>query len=1045
MRINPIKADINSKMIKKLITVIIENSSLNHILFIFLLLAAYVSYTKIPKEMFPPSSLDMISIQGYYSGANPDVLDKLIVRDIEKILQNNQYLENINTVISNGTFHINSEIKNSKYMQQSIDDIKNNIQNLKQDLPEDMDIPIVKAVENFFPLLSISISSSTNQNYIDIAKELQDDIKKLSNLHSVELDGNYDSLMVISLDEQKLLAYGISSEKVYAELMSLYSLHPIGSISSKTQKYYIESKSSNIGLDTVLNSEIVVDSKILSLRDIAKIKYDYEEEEIMTYTNGEKSVILNVKKAKLGDSIALSKKIQEITSSYKQKYNDVNFELLNDSSFWIKNRLNTISSNIIIGLILLFLSIWLFISLKIAIVVLLGIPVSFAFGLIGLDFFDASLNTLSMIGVLLSLGILVDEAIVVSENINRHLNMQKDLTTACIDATYELMPILFASMLTTIIAFLPLTMLSGSLGVFIKIIPLIVIILVVSSFIESFIFLPLHYKEITFKFLKEKKNSYRDILWQKISDAYMVSLHFFIKKRYLWVFFIIIFTFSSTFLLIKSSSFQLFPEFDAMSINLMAKVKNNSLFYTLNESKKLEATLLEKLNPKDVASISTIIGMNSDGRSLHERGDNLFTITINLKQKKYDDFFNRVINPIFTPYKEENSQDRSRELYAKEIKEKIEFLLNENGLKKNFLEFNINIPQTGVIKSDAEIALSHRDNEKIKKGLVAIQDKMRIIDGVMEIKNDMNQDELKAQIRLNSYGKSLGFTQEILSTKVRAFVSRQKLSKIVDTNSNLIELKVDFSNQDTLESLYSLSLDVPLYESYVCLKDVAHIEFIKDTTTIKKEDLNKIFTVSANFDKRKMNSRKFYSLLNTTIEELRQNDIEVYIKGEEKTNEQIKKDIFVSLIFTIFGILIVLIWLFGSFWLSLFALSVIPLSLLGALIGHKIMGVNISFSSVLGFIGLIGIVINDTLIMLKIVKDSLNKEELIQNASMRVRPILLTSITTIIGLGTLIFFASGESLLMQPIAISIGFGLIYATIINLYYLPIIYSFKSLFR
>ncbi|HUH42643.1 MAG TPA: efflux RND transporter permease subunit [Sulfurimonas sp.] len=1029
-------------MTKKLITVIIKNSSLNHILFIFLLLAAYVSYTKIPKEMFPPSSLDMISVQGYYVGANPDVLDKLIVRDIEKILQNNQYLENINTVISNGTFYINSEIKNSKYMQQSIDDIKNNIQNLKQNLPQDMDIPIVKAVENFFPLLSISISSSTNQNYIDIAKELQDDIKKLSNLHSVELDGNYDSLMVISLDEQKLLAYGISSEKLYAELMSLYSLHPIGSISSKTQKYYIESKNSNIGLDTVLDSEIVVDSKILSLRDIAKIKYDYEEQESITRTNGEKSVILNIKKAKAGDSIVLSKKIREITSTYKQRYDGINFEVLNDSSFWIKNRLNTISSNIIIGLILLFLSIWLFISLKIAIVVLLGIPVSFAFGLIGLDFFDASLNTLSMIGVLLSLGILVDEAIVVSENIHRHLNMQKDLTTACIDATHELMPILFASMLTTIIAFLPLTMLSGSLGVFIKIIPLIVIILVVSSFIESFIFLPLHYKDISYKFLKEKKKSYRDILWQRISKTYERSLHFFIKKRYLWGFLIIMFTFSSTFLLIRSSNFQLFPEFDAMSINLMAKVKNNSLLYTLDESKKLEALLLEKLDSSDVASISTIVGMNSDGRSLNERGDNLFSISVNLKQKTHDDFFNKVINPLFTPYKEENPDDRSRELYAKEIKEKIEFLLNESGLRESFLEFNINIPQTGVLKSDVEIGFSHRYNEKIKESMEIIQEKMRNIDGVVEIKNDMNQDELKVQIRLNSYGKSLGFTQEMLSTKVRAFVSRQKLSKIVDTNSNLVELKVDFLDQDNLESLYNLSLNVPSHESFVCLKDIASVDFTKDTTTIKKEDLNKIFTISADFDKKKMNSRKFYNILNPTIEKLRHEGIEIFIKGEEKTNEQIKKDIFVSLVFTIFAILTVLIWLFGSFWLSIFALSVIPFSLLGALVGHKIMGINISFSSVLGFIGLIGIVINDTLIMLEIIKDSSNKDELIQNASMRVRPILLTSITTIIGLGSLIFFASGESLLMQPIAISIGFGLMFATIINLYYLPIIYSFKN---
>ncbi|MGE4418725.1 MAG: efflux RND transporter permease subunit [Sulfurimonas sp.] len=1027
-------------MIKELIAIGIKNRTLNHIFFLFLLVSAYLSYTKIPKEMFPPNSLDIVTIQGYYSGANSTMLDKLIVKEIEKSLQNNQYISNVNTLISNGTFHINCEIKDSRHMQESIDDIKSQIQNLQQDLPRDMDMPTVKALENYFPLLDISVSSNTDENYIEVAKELQDDIKELPNLHSVSMDKNYDLLMIISLNEQKLSAYGISNEKIYNALKSLYSLHPIGSISTAAQKYYLESKNSGVGLDEILDFEILVDEKLIPLRNVAEVNYDYENQEIITRTNAQQSVLINIKKAKQGDSIKLSQDIRKILSSYKQRYNEIDFEVLSDSSFWIKNRLNTIASNIIIGLILLFLSIWFFISLKIAIVVILGIPVSFAFGLIGLDFFDASLNTLSMIGVLLSLGILVDEAIVVSENIHRHLGMKKDLTQACIDATYEMLPILFASMLTTIIAFLPLTMLSGGLGVFIKIIPLMVIILIVSSFIESFLFLPLHYKEFSFGFLREKKQNYRDRLWGKVSHVYQSSLYFFIKKRYLWALFFIVFSFLAIFALIRSGSFQLFPEFDAMSINITAKVKNNSLSYTLQEAQKLESILLNKLDSKDAASISSIIGMKSDGRTLHERGDNLFTVTINLKEKTHDDFFNRVINPLFTPYKEKDSSHRTRKLFAKEIKEEIEFLIKKHNLGENFLEFDIDIPQTGVVKSDVEIALSHKDNKKIEESIKIVQEKMKSIDGVLQIKNDMRLDELRAQIKLNSYGESLGFTQETIVSKVRAFASLKKLSKIIDTKSNLVELGVNFLNQENLKSLYNLSLESPRGECMVSLRDVADISFIKDTANIKKENFKKIFTVSANFDKKKMSSRRFYQLLNPTMQELRKSGVAVFVKGEEKTNNQIKKDITVSLVFTLFGILLVLVWLFSSLRLSLFALSVLPFSLLGVLLGHKIMGMNMSFSSILGFVGLIGIIINDTLIMLKMIQESKDLDELVRNASIRVRPILLTSVTTVIGLSTLIFFASGESLLMQPLAVSMGFGLIYATIINLYYLPIFFSF-----
>ncbi|WP_324171774.1 efflux RND transporter permease subunit [Sulfurimonas sp.] len=1029
-------------MIKKFISISIENKSLNHILFIFLLLLAFISYNKIPKEMFPPNTLDMISVKGHYSGANSTILDKLIVQDIESILQNNQNLTDIQTIITNGTFHINAEIKDKASKQQIVNNIKNSIENLKQDLPKDMDIPTVDILESYFPLINISISSNTNKEYIEVAKDLTEDIKKLKNLYSVTLDGDYSSLLVISLNQQKLIAYGISNEKAYNALMGLYSLYPIGSISSKKQKYYVESKNDNIDINTLLESEIKIDDKLIYVKNIADIKYDYENRDVITRTDAARSVIINIKKAKLGDSIELSKKITKIITTYQDNYQDIDFKVLSDSSFWIKTRLNTIGSNIIIGLILLFFSIWFFISLKIAIVVILGIPVSFAFGLIGLDFFGGSLNTLSMIGVLLSLGILVDEAIVVSENIHRHSNMGKSIKQACIDGTNEMMPILFASMLTTIIAFLPLAMLSGGLGVFIKIIPLIVIILVISSFVESFIFLPLHYKELSFKFLNDRSGGIRERMWNKLSVFYMNSLSFFIKRRYIWGFAIVFFTLFATYNLAKSSVFQLFPEFDAMTINLIGKVKNGAINYTLQETKELEKILIKELDSENVASISTIIGMNSDGRSMHEKGNNLFTLTINLKQKKHEDFFNRVINPIFAPYKEPENSNRTRILYAKEIQHKIESLIQKHNLKENFLEFSINIPQTGVVKNDVEISLSHKDNIKIKNSLESLQEAIKKIQGVHSIKDDMKYDELKAEITLNTFGNSLGFTQKIIISKVRNFISMQKLSKIVDTNAELIELRVDFSNHDNLYSLYNLSLEVPNQSYNVCLKDIAIVSFSKDITTIKKDDLQKIFTLSASFDKDKISSRVFYQKLKPTIQMIKKSGVEVFIKGEQKTNNQIKKDIFVSLLFALFGILIILTWLFSSLGLSFFALSVIPLSILGVLIGHKIMGMDISFSSLLGFVGLIGIVINDTLIMLSMIKKSKNTDELLQNASLRVRPILLTSITTIVGLSTLIFFASGESLLMQPLAVSIGFGLIYATIINLYYLPILYSFKN---
>jgi len=600
-------------MIKKLISLSIKNASLNHIFFIFLLLMAYVSYTKVAKEMFPPSSFEMVVVKGIYQGSNASILDKLIVRDIEQALQDNQNLSEIKASISNASYLVTANIKDHVSKEKIVSDIKSKLQLLKNDLPSDMDLPIVDSVESFFPLISISISSLNNNEYIEIAKDLANDIKGIKNLYSVEFDGNYEKILLISLDEQKLIAYNISKQKAYEALRALYSLSPMGTISSHKQKYYLEAKNENVNLADIANAEIRVDNALIYVKDIATLHYIYENKDLLTRTNALPSVCIHIKKAKLGDSIALSKQINTLISTYQNNYKDIHFEVLSDSSFWIKSRLNTISSNIFIGLILLFFSIWLFISLRIAIVVLLGIPVSFAFGFIGLELFEASLNTLSMIGVLLSLGILVDEAIVVSENIHRHSLMGKSTLAACIDGTYEMMPILFASMLTTIVAFLPLTMITGGIGLFIKIIPIIVIILIISSFIESFVFLPLHYK--LFSFIKQNTHSKKDIVWKKLTSTYKRSLFILIKRKYLSGISLILFTLLSTAILAKSTSFQLFAEFDAMSVSVMGKVKNGALRYTLKETQALEKAIIEHFSKDDLACVSTIIGMNSDGRS----------------------------------------------------------------------------------------------------------------------------------------------------------------------------------------------------------------------------------------------------------------------------------------------------------------------------------------------------------------------------------------------------------------------------------------------
>lgn len=1026
-------------ILKSIIEFFLNNRSLNHLIFLLLLVVSYFSYNNLAKEMFPPSSLETVVISGSYRSSSSEVLDALIVKDCEEILSNNSKLSNIQTSILKGSYSVSADIQEDEDKSLIISDIKSKIESLDTTLPDNMKVPSVYTVERFFPLLSISVITNRKdyKNNVKIIKELNKEIKDLEHIYQSELIGGFDKTLRIVLDYKKMDAFALNKLDTIEAIDALFSIYPIGKIKSDLEQYFVSTKVSGLSIKNILNIQIKVNNQLLAIKDIADVKYLYEKHSLSTRTNSKQSIIIMTKKEKKGDSIKLSKQIRKIISKYENNYKNLEFKVLSDSSFWIKTRLNVISSNIIIGLVLLFFAIWIFISLKISLVVLIGIPVSLAFGLIGLDFFDSSLNTLSLIGVLLSLGLLVDEAIVVSENIHRHRLLGKDVKTACVDGTLEVLPTLFVALLTTIIAFLPLLFISGGLGVFIKIIPIMVIVLIISSFIESFIFLPSHYELIVRDEVKYEINS-KDRFWNKLAFYYKRMLLFCINYKYTFVALFVSSIIFLSFIFIKNSKFILFPEFDAMSINISGKVKNNSLRYTSKTIKPIEVMVLKSLNKADYSSVHTTIGMKTDGRSSHEKGNNLFTISINLKPKIPEDYFNRVINPYFKLFGKNIGDERTRNKTAKMIRKDLETKLKKY---KEEINLEINIPQTGVTKSDIFISFSNNDDVKVQKSIKFFKKEMAKITGVLNIKDDMDYSDISMQIDINDYGRDLGFTQSNLINRLKVYLKTQKITKIINTNKELLELKLYVFDKTKIENFKSLLLEVPNSDMKVSLLDVSSIVYKKTLASIKKDNLEKVFSISADINKEILTSREFYSLVNPLIKKFKEDGIKVYIKGEAGKNKQINSDIRKSLIFSIFAILLVLTWFFKSLKLSLFSLSVIPLSISGVLAGHLILGLPLTFSSILGFVGLIGIVMNDALLMLSFIKESKNIDELIEDSILRLRPILLTSITTILGLFTLMFLASGESLLMQPLAVSIGFGLLGATVINMFYIPVAYSIK----
>ncbi len=1028
-------------MIRKFLEFALDRPALNHIFMIFMVIMSIFAYKNIPKEIFPPSKLDQIIITGGYVGASGDVLDKMVVKNLEDELQSLSQIDTIDTTIQNGFFKIIADIKKDDNPQLVLSDVKDIISNLKKDLPSDMDEPIAKVAIQEYPLIMVAISGDVpKKRLVDIANELKSRLSTINNLSGIDIRGKSDEEILITLDQKRIDAYGLSKSAIYRAISNLSSIFPIGTIKQRGNHLYISTINGEKSQKKLEDTILEVNGKKFYLKDIASIHIGLATPKQLSHFNGKANLSIDIQKTKEGNAIALVREIKEILKEYNQKYRDIDFESYTDTSVWIKNRLNLVSSNILFGLILVMLSLFLTLNFRIALVVGLGIPTSFMITIIFANMIGYSLNMLTLLGALIALGMLVDEAIVVAENIYRHLEMGKSPRQASIDGSVEMFPAVLASTLTTVFAFLPLLIMSGKMGVFMKVLPVMITILLLSSLFEAFYFLPLHAKEFFSIGKIHKVHSEKNLFWEVMYSIYSKILTSLLRFKWISLFALVGAIIFGTMSMLKVTKFQLFPEFDVQQLYINGKVNIN---YKLEETEKfvtvVEKELLKNIDKKSVDSITSVIGFRMNADQTIETGENLFQIFINLHEKAPENFFDRYINPFFSL--EYDGSDMIREKKAQELIKDIQDNILKRvkdykiDNKKIFEEFNIFAQQTGIVGHDIEIGLVAKDN--VLNAIKLIESNLSKIDGVHDISDNANEGEMELKLRVNEYGQSLGLSEGYISSALRGSFFKGEYAKAFNRDG-LIRIKVEDRYKDRKDSIVNFRLTTPNGRE-VRLKDVCDFYYKKSFVRIFKEDGDRVYSVFARVDSKKIVASDVMKRIEPILEQLKSKGVKVIIKGEEKENNRMKRDMSQAGIIAIFLIFITLVWMFNSAIDPLIIISIIPLSIFGVLVGTKFMGINLTLPGIMGIIGLAGVVVNDGLIMLSFIKGSKNQKEIVRLATQRLRPILLTSITTVIGLSSLMFFASGQALILQPMAISLGFGVAWATILNLYFVPLMYA------
>ncbi len=1019
-------------MFENILRFFINNARLNYLLFVLIFLAGIVSYNRTPKEIFPTFDLDMVGIFGHYTGASIDILDKMAVKEIENEIKSIDGISKIATVISSGRFSIILELEKRVDRYNTANKIKDAVSLAKQNLPSDMDEPMVSVLEIRRALINISLSSDTLEHdaLILAADELKEKLLSVKNVAEVLVYGDADKYYDITLHANRIKALGLNESSVIQALSALSYIYPVGKVEDPHEgHYYISTYNGAKSAEAMLESRITVAGKMVRLKEIASVRKRYKDSSTLFSVDTKSAVDLYVRQANIGNAIEIAKRIKTLIKEEQQT--DIVYTIHNDKAESIKDRLNIVISNILLGLILITLLVILLINKRMALIISLGIPTSFVMGAAYFYFAGYSINMISLIGVLIALGIIVDDAIVVSENIQQHIEEGLAPKEAAVQGAKEMFkPVTIAS-LTTLFAFLPALMMSGTMGEVIKLIPIAVSVLVVASLIESFVFLPIHAAHVL-------NGSQKTTSWEGANRIYSRIIHLLMRYKKTFLVLFVILVPLLTVMGLKQSKFQLFSSFDASTINITLKSNvNRSLEETYRILKVIEKDLYAQKEVFAIKHVGFIAGWRTDSASNGEEYPYVGLITLELEKLKPQNFVDRYITPNLSFYYDEAG--RVRESDSAEISKKLRAFLKEKQYKKRFNLTDLAIVErkVGPIKSDLKIGLISEDREKIITYTHRLKQVLKNIDGIVSISDSMTYGIDEIKLKINRYGESLGITERTIGTLLSSLYLERKISSSFDSDG-LIDIEVKSSQKDSLSQMKRLQITLTDGKS-VALQDVVDFNVIKSFEKIIKDDTLANYYVYANVDKKKITASEVLEKLAPELEAIQKAGVKIKLKGEAEKNMDLKRDMITASTVALLLILLSILYLFNSFRETLMMMSVIPFAFLGVLAGHFALDLNLSMPSIIGMLGLSGVVVNDGIIMVMNLKKATNMEEIYHYASKRFRPIILTSITTIVGLASLVFFPTGQAAIFQPMAVALAFGLAWGTILNLLYLPVLYT------
>lgn len=1015
-----------------------------NLLMLVLIIGGLLMGPKIKQEIFPEVSLDRVSVSVAYPGAGPEEVEEGIILKIEENLTAVDGIKQIKSTASEGVGSVVAEVYADQDVDQILQDIKSEVDRITT-FPEDAEKPVISKLSNRREVVSVVVYGDAGERPLrEQAERIRDELLELPNISQVDLSGVRPFEISVEISEADLRRYSLTLDQVASRIRSASLDLPGGTVKTRGGEILLRTKERRYWgpeyADIVILSQ--PNGTQLRLGEIARVIDGFEDADTWGRFDGKPAAMVKVFRIGEQKPTEISEQIRAyVEQKQTQLPESLSLAIWNDTTEIFNSRMSLLQKNALLGLSLVVIILGLFLEIRLAAWVMLGIPISFFGTLFLMPWLGVSINMISLFAFILALGILVDDAIVVGENIFEQRQQGKPFLQAAVDGALEVaVPVTF-SILTTVAAFLPLVFVSGMMGKFIKVIPIIVITLLLMSLVESLLVLPAH---LAFGKRRETgtgllyridqvRRWFGKTLDGFIAGPYLRLLRVNLRYRYASLA-LGIAALLLTVGIVKGGliKFNFMPEVDGDRITVSLQMQPG---VPVEETDRVAGLILEKgletvaeLDAEQpgensiLRNVYTVVGGNipgggpGGGRSM--TASNLSNIAMFLTESEL------------------------RGIPASEVTARWRKKIGEvPGVDS--LTFTSNLVRMGA---NIDVQLAHKDFSVLEAASQRIRAALADYQGVADIEDSYAKGKQEIKLKLKPAARTLGVTETDLGRQVRAaFYGAEALRLQRGRNEVKVMVRYPEADRRALWNLEQLRVHTPT-GSEIPLAQAAETINSRGFSKINRTDRKRVINVSAMVDGEQANAQDIIGDLKHRLLPQLVADypgLSWDMEGEEKERRESMQSMLGGFQLALVAIFTLLAIPFRSYSQPLLIMAAIPFGMIGAVLGHIIMGYNLSLLSLFGLVALSGVVVNDSLLLIDKTNNNRRLGMELFNALeaagiRRFRPILLTSLTTFGGLMPMILETSVQAQFLIPMAISLGFGIIFATGITLLLIPALY-------